>query len=102
MAATTLSLLDAQVIGEELATRWSDQSESYVRLEALRQKCPCAACAGEPDVTGKVLRPLVQYGPKSFQIRSLQIVGGYALQPTWQDGHNTGLYTFAYLRDLAT
>jgi DUF971 family protein len=27
-------------------------------------------------------------------------VGGYALQPTWDDGHNTGLYAFPYLRKL--
>jgi DUF971 family protein len=97
---TTLRPLDVQVIGDELAIKWSDGRESYFKLEDLRRRCPCAACAGEPDVTGKVMRPLVSYGPNSFKIRSFQMVGGYAVQPTWQDGHNTGLYTFSYLRDL--
>jgi DUF971 family protein len=33
-------------------------------------------------------------------LRGWQIVGGYALQPSWGDGHGTGLYTFALLRRL--
>ncbi|MFZ4776576.1 MAG: gamma-butyrobetaine hydroxylase-like domain-containing protein [Terrimicrobiaceae bacterium] len=36
-----------QKIGTELAISWSDGLESYFPLEALRRKCPCAACEGE-------------------------------------------------------
>jgi len=28
-------------------------------------------------------------------------VGGYAIQPVWADGHNTGIYSFEYLRRVA-
>jgi DUF971 family protein len=28
-------------------------------------------------------------------------VGGYALRPRWKDGHETGIYSFSYLRELA-
>ena len=62
--------------------------------------CPCATCGGEPDVMGHVDRPQVSYGPRSFELRDFKLVGGYALQPTWNDGHNTGLYTFRHLRVL--
>jgi DUF971 family protein len=29
------------------------------------------------------------------------MVGNYALNPRWSDGHETGIYTFEYLRDLS-
>jgi len=89
-----------QQIGDELAIAWNDGAETYLRLEALRRACPCAACGGEPDVLGNIERPEVTYTPSSFELRGYQIVGGYALQPTWGDGHGTGLYTFPYLRRL--
>jgi len=96
----TLHPLRAEVIGQELALAWSDGRESYLPLERLRRNCPCASCGGEPDVMGNVLRPQVSYGPHSFELRSFHFIGGYALQPTWNDGHNTGLYSFRQLRAL--
>jgi DUF971 family protein len=90
-----------QQIGGELAIVWNDGAESYVTLEALRRACPCAACGGEPDVLGHVVRPDVTYTPESFVLQSCQVVGGYALQPAWADGHGSGLYSFPYLRRLA-
>ena len=89
-----------QHIGDELAVSWSDESETFLRLADLRRACPCAACGGEPDVMGNIDRPDVTYTPASFELRGYQLVGGYALQPTWGDGHGTGLYSFAYLRRL--
>ncbi len=87
-------------IGDELAIVWSDGRETYFKLEALRRACPCAACRGEPDVLGHVERPLVSYKPESFVLRAVHVTGGYAVQPVWKDGHDSGLYTFDYLRRL--
>ncbi len=89
-----------QPFGTELAIAWSDGAESYLPYEALRRACPCAACGGEPDVLGNIERPEVTYTAVSFDLRGWQLVGGYALQPTWGDGHGTGLYSFPYLRRL--
>jgi len=100
MAAPVLSPRDLQLIGDELAIVWSDGKESYLKLEPLRKHCPCAACGGEPDVMGNVIRPLVSYGPKSFTLATWRIIGGYAVQPVWADGHDTGLYAYPYLRRL--
>ena len=90
-----------QQIGDELAIAWNDSTESFLRLDFLRRACPCAACGGEPDVLGNIERPNVTYTPLSFFLRGFQVIGGYALQPTWADGHGTGLYTFPYLQRLA-
>jgi DUF971 family protein len=89
-----------QQIGSELAIQWNDGKESYFQLEDLRRACPCAACGGEPDVLGNISRPNVVYGPQSFDLVHFSIVGGYAVQPRWGDGHATGIYSFSYLRRL--
>lgn len=95
--------VDIQVIGEELAIKWADQSESFIPLQKLRRACPCAGCKGEMDVMGNVYkgpeRPLL---PQSFQLRRIDSVGGYAIQPVWADGHSTGLYSFEYLKAVAS
>ncbi len=100
MPMSALHPTRVDVIGDELAIAWSDGKESYIHLEKLRRACPCATCGGEPDVLGQVQRPLVSYGAHSFELRGFRHVGGYALQPTWNDGHETGLYTFRQLRAL--
>jgi DUF971 family protein len=89
-----------QQIGDQLAIAWSDGTESFLGLESLRRACPCAACGGEPDVLGNIDRPDVNYTPQSFELRAYQMIGGYAVQPTWADGHGTGLYTFPFLQRL--
>ncbi len=90
----------AEIIGGDLALIWSDGRESFIPLEKLRRNCPCAACGGEPDVMGNIDRPHVSYGPHSFEIRHFRFIGGYAFQPTWNDGHDSGLYPFRHLRAL--
>ena len=86
-----------QQIGDELAIAWNDGTESFLKLELLRRACPCAACGGEPDVLGNVSRPHVSYTEGSFQLIGFDLVGGYAVQPRWGDGHSTGIYSFTYL-----
>jgi DUF971 family protein len=90
-----------QQIGNELAIHWNDGMESFLDLQYLRRACPCAACGGEPDVLGNIIRPSVSYSDNSFELRGFQIVGGYAVQPRWADGHETGIYSFQYLRRIA-
>jgi DUF971 family protein len=89
-----------QQIGDEFAIAWNDGKESFLNLETLRRACPCAACGGEPDVLGNTSRRQVSYTEKSFQLTGFDLVGGYALQPHWADGHASGIYSFTYLRRL--
>jgi DUF971 family protein len=94
--------VDIQHIGEELAIKWADGTESFISLEKLRRGCPCAGCKGEADIMGNLYKaPEQALTPKSFQLRSLERIGTYAMQPVWADGHATGIYSFDYLRRLA-
>jgi len=94
--------VDLQVIGQELAVKWDDGTESFIRLETMRRHCPCAGCRGEVDVMGNRYRnPGRVLSPRAFELRRLTPVGSYALQPAWGDGHDSGLFTFEYLRQIA-
>ena len=91
-----------EAIGNELAIKWEDGTESFIALRKLREHCPCAGCKGETDVMGNVYKaPAQALSPAAFELRQVQFVGGYAIQPVWADGHSTGLFTFNYLRRLS-
>ena len=94
--------IDIQQIGQELAIKWEDGQESFLPLERLRRACPCAGCQGEVDVMGQrhggESNPLTA---DSFRLVRVVPVGSYAVQPFWHDGHNTGIYAYTYLRQLA-
>jgi DUF971 family protein len=95
--------LDVQQVGEELAIRWDDNRETFIPLRTLRERCPCAACLGEMDMLGRIAgggaRPESAAG---WRLVRVSVVGGYALQPVWGDGHQSGLYTFDLLRRLGS
>lgn len=92
---------DIQTIGNDLAIKWSDGTESFISLEDLRRHCPCAGCKGETDIMGNLYKGAdAKLGPNAFRLTTIQQVGGYAIQPVWADGHATGLYSFEYLRGI--
>lgn len=88
------------LIGSELAILWPDGTEHYIPCERLRAWSPSAENTGERDLLGR------QYGgtdQKTFPgvtVKGWRIIGGYAIQFEFSDGHNTGLYTYDYLRKL--
>ena len=84
-----------------LEIMWEDESISLIGLKYLRDECPCATCKGE-TVLLRTYRPPVKkmMTPEMFLIKNIEIVGEYAIQITWKDGHNTGIYTYEYLQEL--
>jgi DUF971 family protein len=94
--------LDIQPIGEEIAIKWDDGTESYIPLQKLRRHCPCATCKGESDIMGNVYKgPDQPLSPHGFELTGLNRVGTYAIQLLWADGHATGIYSFEYLKRVA-
>lgn len=80
---------------------WEDGSESQLLLKYMRDQCPCATCKGE-TVLLKTYRPPAKtiITPEMYQVKNIETVGGYAIQITWADGHNTGIYSWDYLMEL--
>ncbi len=89
-----------QIIEEsdsELSIIWSDEAETKYNAADLRRACPCAGCINE--WTGeKMLKAENIADDLSFS--SISIVGRYALNFHFSDGHETGIYSFDYLRKL--
>lgn len=94
--------IDIQPIGEELAIKWDDGTESFLSLQSLRRHCPCAGCKGEMDVMGNLHKgPEIKLTPRSYILMRIDNIGGYGLQPTWGDGHNSGIFPFALIHKIA-
>lgn len=89
-----------QIIEEsdsEISIIWSDETENSYSASRLRKDCPCAGCINE--WTGeKILNPASVADNLSFS--SISIVGRYALNFHFSDGHNTGIYSFQLLKQL--
>lgn len=87
---------------EKLTIDWSDGTHSEFTIAKLRKFCPCAACKELRKEMGKnrltVLPPGTTSGP--IIVEKAEMVGNYALRITWSDGHDTGIYSFSYLREL--
>jgi DUF971 family protein len=89
----------------ELRIQWADGHESTLPLPQLRRACPCAACRAareerERGSGGLTVLPQQPEAAAMAQARAAELVGNYALKITWADGHNTGIYDFALLRQL--
>jgi len=79
---------------------WSDGHESRYPLGLLRARCPCATCRG-PSKSGGVPHEAPAWPEGSARlVRGVGPVGRYALKFEWADGHDTGIYTYEYLRSL--
>lgn len=89
-----------ELIGTEVAIIWNDGTEQYISMEKLRAASPSAENTGERDLLGKRYGGTDQKSFPGVTVKDWRIVGGYAVQFDFSDGHNTGLYTYAYLRAL--
>ena len=79
---------------------WNDNKTSKIKLSNLRKNCPCAVCAADNEEQGEKYIPL--YSGDQLQITEIKIVGHYAVNINWKDGHNTGIYEFEQLRNLGS
>lgn len=79
----------------ELLIRFDDGHEVTIPYELLRVESPSAETKGHG---GQVPPPPV--GKRHVGVTGAEPVGRYALRIQFTDGHNTGLYTWSYLREL--
>jgi len=83
---------------KDLLLIWNDGKEDLLSLKQLRKLCPCAVCLSEREKQNKRYIPL--FAENQITVKSLNQVGNYAIQIMWKDGHNTGIYEYAFLRNL--
>lgn len=97
-----LTMLEpSQIIEEndsEISIKWSDNAETKYNAVQLRRACPCAGCVNE--WTGEKQLDDAKIADE-LSIRHISIVGRYALNFHFSDGHDTGIFSFAFLRKLS-
>lgn len=74
---------------------WADGHKGVYPHAILRGYCPCAGCQGHSGTISFVHRE-----GTALEIDDMKPVGNYALQIDWFDGHNSGIYSYTYLRSL--
>lgn len=80
----------------ELAIRFEDGREGVIPYELLRVESPSAETKGHGAT-----RPPPPAGKRLVGVRGADLVGRYAVRVQFDDGHDTGLYSWRYLRELA-
>jgi DUF971 family protein len=78
-----------------LEIAFSDGTNFRLPYEYLRVYSPSAEVRGHGPG-----QEVLQVGKRAVEIRSLEPVGSYAVQPTFSDGHSTGIYSWDYLYEL--
>ena len=74
---------------------WADGSRYRVPFELMRVYSPSAEVAGHGPGQEVLLT-----GKREVQITAMNPVGNYAVQPRFSDGHESGIFTWEYLRHL--
>lgn len=78
-----------------LRVTWDDDFVADLPAEYLRAWCPCAACQGHAAT--------IRYRPTGDRqaVEAMWQVGAYAIGLKFTDGHDSGVYTWQWLRQIA-
>jgi DUF971 family protein len=93
--------------GNGVEVEWKDGHFSSYTFPYLRDACPCAMCDEERSKSGR--EPGEQARPKPGELPmykptvkavSAEGVGRYAMRFKWNDGHDLGIYSWQWLRQI--
>lgn len=94
-----------RVSDARLRIQWSDGETLEYSVAQLRERCPCATCREKrsaPPPPSNQLQVLSMEEAQPLRVLGMRPVGAYAYHIDFSDGHNTGLYTLEFLRELGT
>ena len=95
MANPAIDEIKLRVKSRLLEVSFADGTRYELPFEYLRVHSPSAEVQGHAP--GQAVLVL---GKQDVRITGVEPVGNYAVQLRFDDGHDTGLYTFAYLKEL--
>ena len=99
-ASTTPRDLKVKIKEQRLTIDWRDGKKSEFDLALLRKHCPCATCRTQREEADANPLKILKFDPSGVGVTSAKLIGNYAIQFTWSDGHNTGIFDFRFLRSL--
>jgi len=77
-----------------------DDIQGQIALTEVRKSCPCALCGDLRSQQSGGLHMISEVEMPSVVLAAVIPVGNYAVQLRWEDGHDTGIYPYTYLREL--
>jgi len=93
--------------GTGMDIEWKDGHRSSYSFVFLRDACPCAMCEeerskahrepGEPPKPAPGMLPMFKPAAKPL---SAEPIGKYAIKFHWNDGHDLGIYSWSFLREV--
>lgn len=93
--------------GEGVTIEWKDGHASKYAFPFLRDACPCALCDEERTKSGREPGEPTEPEPNQLQIYKARVkaasaepVGKYAIRFNWSDGHQLGIYSWQWLRQI--
>ena len=90
-----------ELIGHQLALAWPDGREDFLSGPFLRERSPSAENMGEPDLFGNWSGGDALRDRSEVSLKGFKYVGNYAVRILFSDGHDTGIYSWDYLRKIA-
>jgi DUF971 family protein len=93
--------------GAGVDIEWNDGHSSHFSFVFLRDACPCAMCNEEREKSGREIGEALKPAPGTLPMfkpvaRVLQAegIGRYAIKFSWSDGHDLGIYSWRFLREI--
>ncbi|MEN9671364.1 MAG: hypothetical protein RL018_1641 [Pseudomonadota bacterium] len=97
LGSPTPQALTVHAKSKLLEISFSDGASFQIPFELMRVYSPSAEVQGHGAG-----QEVLQTGKRDVGLLSLEPVGNYAVQPSFTDGHNTGLFTWDYLYFLGS
>jgi len=91
--------IDIESSTSPLVITWEDVHRSEYGLEYLRRICPCAVCTQHGATSWNERLGRVVAG-RAIEVKAIRETGSYALNVGWGDGHDAGIYSFRFLREM--
>ena len=89
--------LTVHTLSRVLELRWPDGAHFRLPFELLRVYSPSAEVQGHGPG-----QEVLQTGKRAVEMTALAPVGNYAVQPSFSDGHDSGIFTWDYLYFLGS
>lgn len=93
--------LKVKIAEQRLTVAWKDGTRSEYSLAELRRACPCATCRSERGRQDENPLRVLKADPTGVRVTTARLVGRYAIEFEWSDGHKAGIFNFRLLRSLA-
>jgi DUF971 family protein len=92
--------LKVKIAEQQLVIDWKDGVHTEYALAELRRVCPCATCRSERARRDESPLTVLKTDPTGLRVTAARLVGNYAIEFEWSDGHATGIFDFRLLRSL--